>query len=122
MLLPAVTGLGVPVFVTARSHLATTFVTTLVLLLAEYGSLVEDDTEDVAVMVEAVTDEARFTETMMSADVPEASEESEQFTDVVVTHVQPLGAETETNVVLAGIASVKVTAEAVAGPLLVMVW
>ena len=108
--------------VTARSHSATTLVTTLVLLFARLGSLVEDETDDAAVMVEAVTDGARFTATMMSAEAPEASDGSEQFTDVVVTHVQPAGAETETNVVLAGIASVKVTPEAVAGPLLVTIW
>jgi hypothetical protein len=97
-------------------------VTTLVLLFEELGSLVEDETDDAAVMFDAATDGARFTATIMSADAPETSEGSEQLTDVVVTQVQPAGAETETKVVLAGIASVKVTAEAVAGPLLVMVW
>jgi hypothetical protein len=57
----------------------------------------------------------------MSAEAPEARLGSVQTTEVVVVQDQPTGAETETKVVLVGIGSVKVTPEAAAGPLLVMV-
>src|SRR5258708_37169614 len=121
MLLPAVTGFGVPLLVTAKPHLAITLVTTVVLLLAELGSPVVAEMEEFAVIVATTTVEATFTTTMMSADAPAARVGSVQVTEVVMTRVQPTGAETEANVVLAGIASVKLTAEAEAGPLLVTV-
>jgi hypothetical protein len=125
--LPTVTGLGVPLLVTARSQAVATFVTTVVLLLAELGSVVLADTEELAVMVAAVTDEATLTATMMSAEALAARLESVQFTVPVaptagVVQDQPTGAETDWNVVLVGIASVKLTDEAAAGPLLVTVW
>src|ERR1700684_3243245 len=122
MLLPAATGLGLPLLVTVRSHLSTMGGLTVVLLLAELGSIVADETEEFAVIVPAATVGATFTTTMMSAEAPAAKFGSVQVTDVVVVQDQPAGAETETNVVLSGIASVKLTAEAFAGPLLVTVW
>src|ERR1700730_9382974 len=121
MLLPAITGLGVPLLVTAKSHSGVTLVTTVVLLFAALGSPGVAEIDEVAVMVGTTTDAATFTTTMMSADAPAARVGLVQVTEAVITQVQPAEAETETNVVLAGIASVKFTAEAAAGPLLVMV-
>src|SRR5712675_357021 len=119
MLLPAITGLGVPLLVTAKSHSGVTLVTTVVLLLARLGSPVVAEIDEFAVMVATTTDGATFTTTMISADAPAARFGSVQVTEAVITQVQPAGAETETNVVLAGIASVKLTVEAAAGPLFV---
>ena len=116
-MLPAVTGLGLPVLVTARSQVATTLVTTTVLLVAEFVA----ETEELAVMVGTVIDGATFTTTMISAEVFAAMLRSVQVTEVVVVHIQPAGAETETNVVFAGIASVKLADVAAAGPLLATV-
>ena len=90
--------------------------------MAELGSVVVAETEEFAVIVATVTDAATFTTTMMADDVPEAMLGSVQVTEVVVVQVQPTGAETETNVVLVGIGSVKLTPVAAAGPLLVTVW
>ena len=117
----AVTGLGAPVLVTARSQSWLMSVRTLVLLLAELGSLVVAETDEFVVMVAAVTDDATFKTTMIAADAPGARLGSVHVTEVVVVQVQPAGAETETNVVLAGIAWVNVTPEAATGPLLVTV-
>jgi hypothetical protein len=97
-------------------------VLTVVLLLAELGSLVAEETDEVAVMVATTTVGATLTTTMMSADAPAAKLGSVQITEVVVVQDHPTGAETETNVVLAGIASVKVAVVAAAGPLFVTVW
>ena len=124
ILLPAVTGLGAPVFVTARSQVVVTVVLVVVLLLAELGSLVVEETVEVAVMEATVTVDATFTTTMMSADEPEAKLVSVQVTLPVpptagAVQDQPTGAETEAKVVLAGVASTKETAAAAAGPLLV---
>jgi hypothetical protein len=109
--------------VTAKSQTVATFVITLVLLLAEYGSVVPDEaTEEFAVIVATDTVEARLTTTEMLAEVPEARVVAVQVTDAVIVQDHPDGAATEANVVLAGMASVKVTPVAVAGPLLVTVW
>ena len=122
MLVPATTGFGVPLLVTVRSQASVTVVVVVVLLLAAVGSLVADETEEVAVIVVAATVGATFTTTIMSAAEPAARLlESVQVTEVVVTQVQPAGADTETNVVLAGMASVKLAVAAAAGPLLVTV-
>lgn len=103
MLLPAVTGLGVPLSVTVRSHLVTTGVLTVVLLFAELGSVVVvDETLEVAVIVPAATVVGTFTITIMSADALAAKLESVQITEVVTVQVQPAGAETETKVVFVG--------------------
>jgi len=115
-------GLGAPLLVTAKSHCGLTSVTTLVLLLVRLGSLAVGPTDEFAVMVAAVTVEATFTTTRIEAEVPDAMLGLVQTTEVVVVQVQPAGAETETNVVLVGIASVKLTEDAAEGPLLVTVW
>jgi len=121
-LLPAETGLGVPLFVTARSQATVTGVLMVVLLLAELGSLVLEETEEFAVIEAATTVDGTFTATMMLADAPEARLGSVQVTEAVITQDQPAGADTETKVVLVGIASVKLTEAAAPGPLLVTVW
>ena len=119
---PAATGLGLPLLVTIRSQEVWTFVTTVVLLLADVGSVVtEEETEEFAVIVATATVGARFTTTMMFADAPAATLGLVQVTEAVTVHVQPAGAETDTKVVLAGIASVKLTVDAAAGPLFVTV-
>jgi hypothetical protein len=121
MLAPAATGLGLPLFVTFRSQAIRTLVTTVVLLLLAVGSVVpEAETEEFAVIVATATVGARFTTTMMFADAPAATLGLVQVTEAV--HVQPAGAETDTKVVLAGIASVKLTVDAAAGPLFTTVW
>src|SRR5229473_3419245 len=104
VILPAgATGLGLPLFVTTRSHCGVTLVTTVVLLLAELGSPVVAEMEEFAVIVATTTVEATFTTTMMSADAPAARVGSVHVTEVVTVQVQPTGAETEANVVLPGI-------------------
>jgi hypothetical protein len=119
---PAATGLGLPLLVTVRLQAIRTFVTTVVLLLLEVGSVVpEEETEEFAVIVATDTVGARFTTTMMSADAPAATLGLVQVTAAVTVHVQPTGAETDTKVVLAGTASVKLTGDAAAGPLFVTV-
>jgi len=126
MVPPTWTGLGVPLFVTARSQTAMTGVVIVVLLLAELGSLVVEETEEFAVIEATATLGARFTTTMMFADALKAKVGSLQVTLPVpptagAVQVQPAGAETETNVVLVGTASRKLTAEAGPGPLFVTV-
>ena len=126
ILLPAVTGLGVPLLVTDRSQTVATGVVMVVLLLAELGSLVVEETEEVAEIEATTTDDATFTTTMISADAPAARLGSTQDTLPVpptggVVHDQPAGTEMEAKVVLAGTASSKVAATAAAGPLLVTV-
>jgi hypothetical protein len=119
---PAATGLGLPLLVTLRSQAIRTFVTTVVLLLLGLGSVVpEEETEEFAVIVATATVGARFTTTMMSADAPAATLGLVQVTEAVTVHVQPAGAETDTKVVFAGIASAKLTVDAAAGPLFVTV-
>jgi hypothetical protein len=103
-----------------------TGVVIVVLLLDELGSLVVEETEEFAVIEATVTLGARFTTTMMFADAPKAKVGSLQVTLPVppttgAVQVQPAGAETETNVVLVGTASRKLTAEAGPGPLFVTV-
>jgi len=120
MFAAAATGLGLPLLVTVRLQAIRTFVTTVVLLLLEVGSVVpEEETEEFAVIVATDTVGARFTTTMMFADAPAATLGLVQVTAAV--HVQPGGAEADTKVVLAGIASVKLTVDAAAGPLFVTV-
>jgi prephenate dehydrogenase len=97
-----------------------------VLLLAEVGSVVVAVTEELAVIVPAATEGATFTTTIMPAEVPAASAGSVQFTVPVpptagVVQVQPAGARTDWNVVLVGVASVKLAPAAAAGPLFVTV-
>jgi hypothetical protein len=128
MFAPAVTGLGVPLFVTARSQVTVTGVTTVVLLFAVVGSPVVAATEEFAVIDATVTVEGTPTTTMMSAAVPEAKLDGSLQTTLPVVaptagdvQVHPAGAVTDSNVVLFGMASVKLAPTAAAGPLFVMV-
>jgi hypothetical protein len=121
MLLPARIGLGTPLFVTVRSHAVMTVVVTVVLLLADVGSIVVEETDELAVIVCAAMFGATFTTTVMSTAEPALMLGFEQVTEAVTVHNQPAGGATETNVVLAGIASVNMTAEAGPGPLFVTV-
>ena len=103
-----------------------TVVITDVLLLADVGSLVVDETEDAAVIDGTITVGATLTTTIMSAELPEARDDAVQLTLPVpptagVVQVQPAGAETEAKVVFGGVASRKAGAAAAPGPLLVMV-
>ena len=126
MLFPAVTGLGVPLSVTARSQIVVTGVAVVVLLLAELGSAVEEETVEVAVMVVAAIEDATFTTTIILAEAPEARLASVQVTVPVaptagVVQIQPAGAEMDAKVVLVGTTSVKVAFVELAGPLFVTV-
>jgi len=127
MLFPAVTGLGVPLFVTDRSQITLTLVVTVVLLFALFGSDVVAETVDVAVIVPIATVEGTFTTTTISAEDPELRlEPSVQFTVPVaptagVVQVQPAGASTDWKVVFVGVASLKAAPVAAAGPLFVTV-
>ena len=125
MVPPAATGLGVPLLVTAKSQAVATGVVMVVLLLPELGSLVVEETVEVAVIDAATTEDATFTTTTISADAPEAKLGSVQVTLPVpptagVVHDQPAGTEMEAKVVFVGTASRKV-AGAAAGPLLMTV-
>jgi hypothetical protein len=102
--------------VTARSQAALTGVTKLLLLVAELVA----ETAEVAVIDGTIAMDATFTTTMMSTEAPEARLGSVQVTVAVIVQDQPAGAEAETMVVL-GIDSVKLTAEAAEAPLFVTV-
>jgi len=109
--------------VTVRSQTSTTAVVVVVVLVLTAFVAV---TDDVAVMDPAATVGATFTTTIMSAAVPEAMLVSVQLTVPVaptagLVHTHPAGADTDWNVVLVGVASVKLTADPAAGPLLVTV-
>jgi hypothetical protein len=122
ILAPAVTGLGAPLSVTARSQAVATGVVVVVLLVSEFAA----ETDEVAVIGVAVILGATLTTTMMAADVFAARLGSVQVTLPVaptagLVHVQPAGAETEANVALVGTASRKLTVVAAEGPLLVIV-
>jgi len=112
MLLPAVTGLGLPVFVTVRSQRSPTPTITVVVLLLEFGSDVAAVTEEFAVIVPPSTVAGTFTTITMSAALPEARmAESVQTTFPVdptggAVHVHPDGASTDSNVVFVGVVSV----------------
>ena len=126
MLDPAVTGLGVPEFVTFRSQATLTFVVTLVLLLDDSGSEVVAETDEVAVMELAVTVGATPRTTMMSVEVPDATLGFVQVIvpvppTVGVVQLHPAGCETDWKVVFAGVTWVNVAPEALAGPLFVTV-
>src|SRR6266567_4634928 len=97
---PAVTELGLPLFVTVKSQAMFTLVITVVVLLAALGSEVVADTVEVAVIVGATTVGATFTTTIMSADAPAARVGSVQVTFPVlptagVVQVHPAGARTD---------------------------
>src|ERR1700722_1395607 len=122
---PAATGLGVPLFVTARSQATLSGVDAVMfVLLPEIGSLVVVVTlADSAIGLEAaVTLAGTFTTTMMSASDATARFAAVQLMLPVLptagaVQVQPAGANTDWNVVLVGVDSIKLSPVAVAGPL-----
>src|SRR5580658_56238 len=123
IVLPCVTGLGVPVLVTVKSQTMVTSVAVVVVLVFTTFDAV---TDEVAVIVPAAIVGATFSTTIMSAAVPDAMLGSVQLTVPVaptagVVHVHPTGAETDANVVLLGVTSVKLAVVAAAGPLFVTV-
>jgi acyl-CoA hydrolase len=98
----------------------------VVLLLAEFGSLVVAAMDEFAVIEATVMVDARFTTTTIFADAAVARLAVTQLIVPVaptagVVHVQFAGIAMEAKVVFVGTASVKVRLEAVAGPLLVTV-
>jgi hypothetical protein len=98
----------------------------LVLLLEEFGSVVEDVMVEVALIEAAVIVGARFTTIKILADDPEARLDAVQLMlpvapTVGVVQAHPAGIEIDAKVVFVGTASVKLRFEAVAGPLLVTV-
>src|SRR5580700_8473990 len=114
---PAATGLGVPVLVTARSQASVTGVFSMLLVVAAFVA----ESVEVAVIGVVVSVAATLTTTPMLTEAPEARLGSVHVTVVaVVAQVHPAGAEAETTVVL-GMDSVKLTADAAAGPPLVTV-
>ena len=127
MLPPASTGLGVPLFVTARSHLTCTYTAVVVVLLAAFGSEVVADTVEVAVVLPEGAEVDTSTTTTISAEAPAARlDESVQVIVPAVptggvVQVHPAGARTESKVVFEGVASEKLTPVAAAGPLFVTV-
>jgi hypothetical protein len=125
-LAPAATGSGESVLVTERSAPVpeVTRVASVSELFALTGSLTAEDTDAVFVMVVPLG-VARFTFTTIEnvAVASSANEATGQLTDPVpptegVAH--PAEGETETNVVLAGVASVRTTLVAASGPSLSM--
>jgi hypothetical protein len=121
IVLPWVAGFGVSLLVTVRSQTMLTSVAVVVVLV--FTALVAV-TDEVAVMVPAAIVGATFSTTIISAAVPAAMLGSVQLTVPVaptagVVQVHPTGAETDANVVLVGVASVKLAVVAAAGPLLV---
>jgi uncharacterized membrane protein YccF (DUF307 family) len=123
MLLPAVTGFGLAELVTLRSACVApaTPIVTVAVLSAGFVSWVVVDTVAVSVMiVPAAVPAATFTITGKVLVEFGATVVSVQLMDPVVVQVHPAGTGvSETNVVLAGIASVKVAVEQLLGPVLV---
>jgi hypothetical protein len=128
--LPARTGSGVAVFVTARSAwLAKATVTLAVaLLFEEFGSEMVEDPESVSLItVPAAVPAFTLTTKAKLAVIPDAKVAIEQLMLPVPPmpgelHVQPPGAAKDTKVVFVGTVSAKATLVAVAGPPLVRVW
>lgn len=118
MLFPAWTGTGLAMLVTDRSAESATKTLAAAVLLAQVGSLAEQDTESVWVMVDP---EATFaltctTNVKFAGVAPVGPRLAIVQVRVPRVHVQVPGPLRETAVVLAGRVSVKVTAVAAAGP------
>src|ERR1700722_4966599 len=130
MLPPAATGLGVPLLVTTRSQATINGVEAMMLVLFPvFGSLGVVVTLEVSTMglAAAVPVGGTLTTTIMSASAATARLAAVQFTLPVAptagaVQLHPAGARTDSNVVLAGVPSVKLRPVAAAGPLLVIVW
>src|SRR5271165_4758592 len=123
MLLPLVTGLGVAELVTLKSACPAVATTTVAVaaLLFGFGSVVVEATFAVSVM--AVPDAVPAVTCRTTAKLTEAPEASVAFEQVRVpvtteqVHPDEGVGVAETNVVLAGIASLKATVPAAAAPL-----
>src|SRR5437899_1874056 len=114
MLLPASTGTGLAVFVTARSAEPATVTFTVALLLPPFGSTVVEETESVCEMtVPEATFVFTFTTNVKFAVVVAAIVVVSVQVRVPSTHVHPAGPLRETAVVLAGRVSVNTGAFAV---------
>ena len=124
--MPAVTGFGLPAFVTLKSACAplATAMVTVAELLARFVSCVVVAPVAVSVMiVPAAVPAATLTTTGNVAVVPGATLGFVHEMDPVVVHVHPGGTGVkDTNVVFAGKFSVKVTPAQLLGPLFVTVW
>src|SRR5437763_14389343 len=120
MLLPAITGTGLPEFVTDKSAESATSKFTVALLFALVGSPVVDVTESVCVIV--VPDATllfTFTTKVKFAVVAAAMVVVSVQVSVPRTQVHPAGPLNDTADVFAGSVSVNTGAFAVAGPLFV---
>src|ERR1035437_1658362 len=119
MLVPASTGTGFAVFVTARSAESATWTLTVALLLPPFGSTVVEETESVCVMVvpDATVVFTVTTKENVAVVLAAMFAESVQVR-VARTHVHPAGPVSDTAVVLSGSVSVNMGAFAVAGPAL----
>ena len=126
MLLPAATGFGLAEFVTLRSACAApaTPIVTVAELLVWFVSLVVVATVTVSVMsVPATVPAFTFTITGKVEVDPGATLGLVQLIDPAVVQVHPAGTGlSETKVVLAGNASVKVALAQLLGPGLVTIW
>jgi hypothetical protein len=127
ILLPATTGLGDAESVTVNSppEVVPTTVEAEAVLLAELGSLAEELTAAVSVMIVpfAVPAVTLVTSEKVAAVPPLKLKSVQTMLPVPpapgVTHVQPAGAVKDTNVLLAGMDSVSVALSAALGPLFV---
>jgi hypothetical protein len=123
---PALTGLGAPALVTLRSAwvaLATPIVTVAELLAGLVSRVVVATVAVSVMMVPAAVPAATVTMTGKVLLVFGATLGLVQLMDPVVEHVHPAGTGvSETNVVLAGNASVKVAPAQLLGPVLVTTW
>src|SRR5271165_6586124 len=129
MLLPAITGFGVPALVTDKSALAPTAIVDEALLLPPLGSMTAEVTASESVM--SVPDAVLVLTFSVNTKVPLAPLARVAmlqlilpvpFTAGSVGQVHPVGTGRDTKVVLAGVAPEKTTIVALAGPLLVTIW
>jgi hypothetical protein len=120
MLFPACTGTGLAEFVTERSAELATCTLEDALLLPVFGSLVDDETDAVSVML--VPDATVVGTVTMNVNVAVPTGRLAMLhvygEAVVQVHPEP---DSEKNVLFAGTASARTTEVAVAGPLFVTV-
>ena len=117
--MPACTGTGLALFVTARSAESATWILTVALLLPPFGSAVVEETESVCVIVPAAVVVPTVTTNVKFAVVLAAIVVVSVQVRVASTQVHPAGPINDTPVVPAGSVSVNTGAFAVAGPPLV---
>jgi len=125
-LVPATTGLGLPVLVTDRSADVLTVVIAVAVLLAGFGSKVAEATVAVFAITVPVTTLALTLTTSVNIELPTANDGLVQLTVPVpptagAVQVHPAGVASETNVVPAGRVSARVADTATLGPAFVAV-